>query len=62
MLRNEILSISVTSDSGTLGLHVVAMDDRGTPRHSEYTATSKKSLGPLLGQALKRWLENRWTR
>jgi len=61
MLRNEILSISVTQEPGILGLHVVALDDRGVPRHSEHTASSKRSLGPLLARTLKRWLENRWT-
>jgi hypothetical protein len=61
MLRNELLSISVTRDEGVFGLHVVALDDRGVPRHAEYSAKNKHGIGILLARTLKRWMANIWT-
>ena len=61
MLRNEILSLSVTRVDGAFGLHVVAMDDHGVPRHQELAASDRHGIGLLLARAVKRWLENRWS-
>ena len=55
LLRHELLSLSITREGAGFGVHVVALDDRGTPRHDEYDATSRHGAMILAARAVARW-------